>query len=126
MEKKLKTIEYELTQTEKRLEDLLVGIKQLRKEVSDMLPPKVKKAMTERVVINRSDLFNDIKIDLTKCLHFLSQDYKVVNIIRYSDETVKKYVYDNLQYVMLSTCTRKKEVIITYIPSINTVYVVER
>ena len=42
MEKKLRTIDYELEQTEKRLEDLLAGIKQLRKEVHDMLPKEFK------------------------------------------------------------------------------------
>ena len=48
MEKKLRTIDYELEQTEKRLEDLLTGIKQLRKEVHEMLPPQVNKVVHER------------------------------------------------------------------------------
>ena len=123
MEKKLKTIEYELTQTEKRLEDLLAGIKQLRKEVSDMLPPEVKKVLHKRVVLNRNDTGS--YIDLNDYF-LLIPDVTIKNYVRYiTPYKTGKYTICSSR-ILLSIWTAKKEIILTYIPNKNLVIIVER
>ena len=127
MEKKLRTIDYELEQTEKRLEDLLAGIKQLRKEVHDMLPKEFKKAVHERVVLDRNKYPRFINLE-----DFFSDAFKlnarVINIVRYSDGDVSKYDSNAAIGVVLvpGNLTTKHQVIMTYIPSENVVIVVER
>lgn len=127
MEKKLKTINYELEQTEKRLEDLLAGIKQLRKEVSDMLPPKVKKAIHERVVLDRNKCPRFIELEDYFSYTF-GMDTRIINIVRYKDGCVGKCESYYLlgAYLVPPNFTNKKQVIMTYLPSKNLVIVVER
>ena len=124
MEKKLKTINYELEQTEKRLEDLLAGIKQLRKEVHEILPPEVKKVMHERVVLNKNN-FDDY-INLDNYLHLTHEHIKIKNYILYASKNVGKFTFYHTTHMLLSVSTVKKEIILTYIPSENLVIVVER
>ena len=124
MEKKLKTIGYELEQTEKRLEDLLAGIKQLRKEVSDMLPPEIKKVVHKRVVLNRNTTGS--YIDLNDYF-LLIPDVTIINYVRYIiPYKLGKYTVSNSRNILLSIWTQKNEIILTYIPSKNLVIVVER
>lgn len=132
MEKKLKTIDYELEQTEKRLEDLLAGIKQLRKEVHDMLPKEVKKVVHERVTFDRYQLDQYIKVQDYLKFWIGSSEFTLVNITRYKDYNemlfkckVQYKPYETLRLAPLNE-TLHSQVIITFIPSINTVYVVER
>ena len=121
---KLKTIEYELKQTEKRLEDLLAGIKQLRKEVSDMLPPEVKKVIHKRMVLNRNE--TGCYIDLNDYF-LLTPDVTIVNYVRYITHYKSgKYTINNPTRILLSIWTEKNEIILTYIPSKNLVIIVER
>lgn len=127
MEKKLRTIDYELEQTEKRLEDLLAGIKQLRKEVHDMLPPQVKKVVHERVVLYSKKKLLMEKIDLRDYLRgFNPDDIHILNIVRCEMMRFEKYNFYNTPIVYLSSLTKRKEVIITYIPENKLVIVVER
>lgn len=123
MEKKLRTIDYELEQTEKRLEDLLAGIKQLRKEVHDMLPKEFKKVVHERVVLDRNKYPRFINLE-----DFFSDAFKlnarVINIVRYSDGDVSNAAIGVV--LVPVNLTTKHQVIMTYIPSENVVIVVER
>lgn len=132
MEKKLKSINYELEQTEKRLEALLAGIKQLRKEVRDMLPPESKKVIHERVMLDRCQLDRYIRPQDYLKFWIGSGIYTLVNIARYKHLRKGFYKYRSSVYphekiglVNLNE-TIHSQVIITYIPSINTVYVIER
>lgn len=126
MEKKLKTIDYELEQTEKRLEDLLAGIKQLRKEVHDMLPKEVKKVVHERVVLDSREIIDE-EIDLRDYLRFFNpNDIHIVNIVRYDTMGLEKFNFYNDPIVQLTLFTKRNEVIITYLPEDKLVIIVER
>lgn len=122
MEKKLKTINYELEQTEKRLEDLLAGITQLRKEVREMMPQEFMKVVHERVVLDRNKYPRLINLE-----DFFSDGFaRVINIVRYSDGYVGKYdSYATRVNLVPGHLTTRKQVIMTYIPSENVVIVVE-
>ena len=124
MEKKLKTIEYELERTEKRLEDLLAGIKQLRKEVHDILPKEIKKIIHERVVLDRNE--TRCYINLNDYFR-LTPNISIENYVRYiHHKTSCKYFLDNPTRIILTNWTEKREIILTYIPSKNLVIIVER
>lgn len=129
---KLKTIEYELEQTEKRLEDLLAGIMQLKKEVNDMVSPKVKKVIHERVVLDRCQLDRYIRPQDYLRFWIGSGTYTLVNISRYKHLKkgflkYKSYLYPHEKIELFNLNeTIHSQVIITYIPSINTVYLIER
>lgn len=117
-------IEYELKNTEKQIEELLLRIKELRKEVHDMLPPEVKKVVHERVVLNKNDF--DYFINLNDYLHLTHEDIKIKNYTLYTSKTVGKFTFYNPTQMLLSDNTVKKEIILTYIPSENLVIAVER
>ena len=124
MEKKLRTIEFELDQTEKRLEELLYGIKQLRKEVHDMLPKEIKKVIHERVVLDRNE--TEWYINLNDYFH-LMPNISIENYVRYiDDKTSYKYYWNDPTIIILTPFTAKKEIILTYIPSKKLIIVVER
>lgn len=119
-----KVIENELKETEKQIEDLLLRIKELRKEVHDMLPPEVKKVVHERVVLDRKE---------TGCCmnlydyFILTADVSIVNYVRYiNHNTSYKYSFDNPRRILVTQWTAKKEIILTHIPSKKLVIIVER
>ena len=58
MEKKLRTIDYELEQTEKRLEDLLAGIQQLRKEVYKLIKTDSKIVYEQYITTSNNGYYN--------------------------------------------------------------------
>lgn len=121
-----KVIENELKETEKQIEDLLLRIKELRKEVHDMLPPEVKKVVHERVVLDRKNCHKFIELE--EYFHTaLEADTRTINIVRYKEGYVGKY--DSYAYlgIYLSPInyTNKNQVIMTYIPSENIILVVE-
>ena len=119
-----KVIEYELKDTEKQIEDLLLRIKQLRKEVSDMLPKEVKKVVHKRFVLDRNETGTFINLN---DYFLLTADVSIVNYVRYSNhETTFKYYFDNSSRILLTHWTAKKEIILTHIPSKNLVIIVER
>lgn len=119
-----KVIENELKETEKQIEDLLLRIKQLRKEVHDMLPPEVKKVVHERIVLDRKEIEGDY-IDLNKYLHLEHDDIEIKNYIRYYYNGLATFNFYNRTQILLSASTTKKEIILTYIPSKKIVLVVE-
>ena len=118
-----KVLENELKDTEKQIEELLLRIKQLRKEVHDMLPPDVKKVIHERVVLDRKKIEGDY-IDLNKYLHLEHNDIKIKNYVRYYYNKLAIFNYNKTKF-RLSENTTKKEIILTYIPSKNIVLMVE-
>ena len=119
-----KIIERELKDTEKQIEDLLLRIKELRKEVHDMLPPEVKKVVHKRVVLDINETENFISLN---DYFLLIGDVLIVNYVRYiNHNTSYKYILDNPTQIMLTHWTAKKEIILTYIPSKNLVIIVER
>lgn len=119
-----KVIENELKDIEKQIEDLLLRIKQLRKEVQDMIPPEVKKVMLEMVLLDKND-FDDY-IDLNKYFHLTDEHIKIKNYIRYTSKNIGKFTFYNTTHVLLSKNTLKKEIRLTYIPSKKLVIIVER
>ena len=119
-----KVIEIELKYTEKQIEELLLRIEQLRKEVQYMLEPEVKKVFYNRVVLDRNE--TGCYIDLDDYFHLLA-NVSIVNYVRYDyHNTSHKYFLDNPKQIMLTQWTVKKEIILTYIPSKNLVIIVER
>lgn len=115
-------IENELKETEKQIEDLLLRIKELRKEVQDMMPPEVKKVVHKKVVLDKNNCSDYINLN---SYFNLPYDYvKIENYVRYSNFFQKFIFYK--QEMLLSNNTVKKEVILTYIPSEKLVIVVER
>ena len=120
-----KVIENELKDTEKQIEELLLRIKQLRKEVHDMLPPEVKKVVHERVVLDRKEIEGDY-IDLNKYFHLKHEHFKIKNYVHYTNIDVRKFTFYNTAQVLLSKNTVKKEIILTYIPSKKLFIMVER
>lgn len=120
-----KVIENELKETEKQIEDLLLRIKELRKEVYDMLPPEIKKVVHERVVLDRNKI-KTYYIDLNDYLNIQAgRTLKVKNYVRYNNR-LGKYSFLLKNEIILTNHTVKKEVILTYIPSENEVIIVER
>ena len=119
-----KVIENELKDTEKQIEDLLLRIKQLRKEVHDMLPPDIKKVVHERVVLDRKEIEGDY-IDLNKYLHLEHNNIEIKNYVRYYCQGLAIFNFHNTTNILLSASTTKKEIILTYIPNKKTVWVVE-
>lgn len=117
-------IENELKDTEKQIEELLLRIKQLRKEVHGMLPPEVKKVVHERVVLDRNE--TGCYIDLNDYFLLLA-NVSIVNYVRYIGyNTSYKYCLNNTKRIIVTQWTAKKEIILTYIPSKNLVIIVER
>ena len=119
-----KIIESELKETEKQIEDLLLRIKELRKEIHDMLPPDVKKVIHERVVLDRNE--TGCYINLNDYFNLIA-DVSIVNYVRYiHHNTSDKYSFNTPRRIIVTQWTAKKEIILTHIPSKNLVIIVER
>ena len=119
-----KVIENELIETEKQIEDLLLRIKELRKEVSDMLPPEVKKVLHKRIVLDRNETGCYINLN---DYFILTADVSIVNYVRYiHHNTSHKYSFNTTRQMIVTQWTAKKEIILTHIPSKNLVIIVER
>lgn len=118
-----KVIEYELKDTEKQIEELLLRIKQLRKEVSEITPKQKvlyeqHKSKVKGYMINNGYSIKSRLINPCKCLNYVSRknSYIIESCFRYS------YV-NNSDLIPISSETSL--IIETYIPSKNLVLVVE-
>ena len=124
MEKKLRTIEFELNETEKQIEDLLLRIKQLRKEVSGIYPKQKvlyeqhKTKVDDYIIINGYSIKSRL-LKPCRCLNYVSKNNK------YCIETLFHYsLIDNDDLIPILFETNL--IIETYIPSQNLVIIVER
>lgn len=117
--KELKTLEFELKETEKQLEDLLLRIKQLRKEVNLIVPNQ--KVLYEQY-ITTTDFPTKYNIKSR-----VNEDTLVLNVL--SNKMMEEfdierhYIYEISDTIIITPLTRK--VIETYIPNKKIVLVVE-
>lgn len=111
-----KVLESELKDTEKKIEDLLLRIKELRKEVSEITPKQ--KVLYEQHIVRENMLtryFVKSKINEdTIIINYVKSHYKKIGYGKY---------YGHGPYVDIANNTSK--IIETYIPSKNIVLVVE-
>lgn len=121
-----KVIEYELKDTEKQIEDLLLRIKQLRKEVSEITPNK--KPLYEQ----HHCFIKNLEREKTK-YYFKSrltdENVRVLNycknLISFYNRKSGIYKYDIKYQNYIEIDTETKHIIETYIPSQKILLVVE-
>lgn len=120
--KELKTLEFELRETEKQIEDLLLRIKQLRKEMSEIYPKQKvlyeqHKTKVDKYIINNGYSIKSILPVRCNCINYVTKHNKYLD---------KKYVFPRISNNELIPINSTTSLIIeTYIPSKNVVLVVE-
>ena len=111
-----KVIESELKDTEKQIEDLLLRIKQLRKEVSEIVP---KQTVLYEQHIKSGDM--PLKYSVKSKIN---DDTVMINYVKSHYKNFGKGKYKFFRH-SIDLSARTSKVIETYIPSKNVVLVVE-
>lgn len=115
-----KVIEYELKDTEKQIEELLLRIKQLRKEVSEITPKQ--KVLYEQY----HTYINDFEYVELKYYFKSRLPDENVHVLNYCKPLIRKDgIYNTEHQKFMMVASETKHIIETYIPSQKLLLVVE-